>query len=91
MVIIGDTMTKLQNDRKMEKRIEFSCKIYVKRLCGAMVLCMEENMKTYLRKPPHHFSMHVEANDLSSEKSSTEIAELIQNIAFRLKKRINCY
>ena len=42
-------------------------------------------VKNGLNPPPPNFILHVGTNDLSSEKSSMEIAESIINLASRLK------
>ena len=89
MIILGDSMTKLLNGWEMAKRIQSNCKIYVKTFSGATVSCMEDYMKPSLRNPPDHFILHVGTNDLSSEKSSIEIAESIINLACRLKNEIH--
>ena len=46
-------------------------------------------MKPSLRNPPGHFILHVGTNDLSSEKSSTEIAESIINLSCRHKNEMH--
>ena len=46
-------------------------------------------MKPFLRNPKYHFILHVRMNDLSSEKSSMEIAKSIINLACRLKNEIH--
>ena len=89
MVILGDSMTILLNDWEMAKRIKSNCKIYVKTFSGATVSCIKDYMKPPLRNPPDHFILHVGAYDLFSEKSSMEIAELIINLACRLKNKIH--
>ena len=50
---------------------------------------MEENMKTSLRNPPDHFSMHVGTNDLFSQNFCMKIDESIQNLACRLKNEMH--
>ena len=50
---------------------------------------MEDYMKPSLRNPPDHFILHVETNDLNSEKCAMEIAESIINLACRLKNEIH--
>ena len=80
-------MTKLLNGWEMAKKIQSNCKIYVKTLSRATVSFMEDYMKLPLRNLPNHFILHVGMNDLSSEKSSMEIAESIINLACRLQKR----
>ena len=82
-------MTKLLNAWEVSKRIQSNCKIYVKTFSGATVSCMEDYMKSFLRNPHDHFILHVGTNDLSSEKSSMEIAESIKNLACLLKNEIH--
>ena len=89
MIILGDSMTKLLNGWQMAKEIQSNCKIYVKTFSGATVSCIEDYMKPFLRNPKYHFILHVGMNDLSSEKSSMEIAKSIINMARRLKNEIH--
>ena len=81
VIILGDSMTKLLNGWEMAKRIQINCKIYVKTFSGATVSYMEDYVKPSLRNPPDHFILHVGTNDLSSEKSSMEIAKSMINLA----------
>ena len=46
-------------------------------------------MKPSLRNFPDHFILHVGTNDLSSEKSSMEIAESIINLACQFKNEMH--
>ena len=46
-------------------------------------------MKPSPRNPSDHFILHVGTKDLSSEKSSTEIAESMINLACRFKNEIH--
>ena len=73
----------------MAKRIRSNCKIYVKIFSGATVSCMEDYMKSSFRNPPDHLLLHVGTNDLPSKISSMEIAELMINLACRLKNEMN--
>ena len=84
MVILGDIMIKLLNGWGMIKRIQSNCKIYVKKFSGATVPCMEDYIN-----PPDHFILHVGTNDLSSEKSSMEIAKSIINLACRITNEMH--
>ena len=89
VIILGDSMTKFLNGWEMAKKIQSNCKIYVKTFSGATVSCIEDYMKPFLRNPKYHFILHVGMNDLSSEKSSMEIAKSIINLARRLKNEIH--
>ena len=88
-IILGDSMTKLLNGWEMAKIIQSNFKIYVKRFSRATVSCMEGYMRPSLRNPTDHFILHVGTNDLSSEKSSMEIAESIINLACQLRSEIH--
>ena len=46
-------------------------------------------MKPSFRNSPDNLILHVRANNLSSEKSSMEIAESTRNLACRLKSKIH--
>ena len=81
-------MTKLLNSWKMAKRIQSNCKIYVQTSFGATVLCMDDYMKLSWRNPPDHIILHVWTNDLSSEKSSMEIAKSIINLSCQRKNEM---
>ena len=72
----------------MAKRIQSNCKICVKH-SPEQHLCMEDYMRPSLRNLPDHFILHVGTNDLSSEKSSMEMAESIINLACRLKNEMH--
>ena len=89
MVILDDSITKLLNGWEMTKRIQSDCKIYVKSFSRATVSCMEDYMKPSIKNSPDHFILHVGTNDLYSENSSMEMAELITNKAFRLKNEMH--
>ena len=73
----------------MAKRIQSNCTIYVKTFSGAIVSCMENNMKPSLRNPPNHFILYVGTKDLSSKKASVETDKSIISLACRLKNEIH--
>ena len=85
VVVLGNSMTKLLNGWEMAKKLEANSKVFVKTFSGATVSCMEDYMKPSLRNPPGHFILHVETNDLGSDKSPTEIGESIVNLVCQLK------
>ena len=87
-ITVKDSMTKLLNSWNMAKRIQSNCKIYVKTFFGATVLCMDDYMKLSGRNPPDHIIFHVWTNDLSSEKSSMEIAKSIINLSCQRKNEM---
>ena len=65
------------NGWETTKRMRSNCKIIVKTFTGTTVSCIEDYMKLFLTNLSDHFILNVGTNDLSSEKSSAEIAESI--------------
>ena len=80
-------MTKLLNGWDMAKKIQTNCKVFMKTFSGATVSCMEDYVKPSLRNLPDHFILHVGTNDLSSDKSPHEIAEIDDKPGMSTKKR----
>ena len=89
VIILGDIMTKLLNGWEIVKRIQSNCKIYMKAFSGATVSCMEDYIKLSIRNLSDHFILHVRTYDLSPEKFSMKIVELILSLACRLKNEIH--
>ena len=83
-----DSMIKLLDGLEMAKRIQSDWKIYVKIFSDATASCVEGYMKPSLRNTGDHFILHFEMKNLSSEKFSVKIAELITNMACRLKNEM---
>ena len=69
----------------MSKRISSKCKIFVETFSGATSTCMEDYIKPSLPMPPDHFILHTGINDLTSSKTSQEIAKSIINLTCQLK------
>ena len=61
------------------------CKVFVKGFSGAKVRCLKDHMKLSLRENPDHFVLHVETNDLNSDKSPAVIAKSIADVGSSLK------
>ena len=55
VIILGDSLIKLQNGWEMAKRIQSNCRIYVKTIFPATVSCMEDSMKPSSGNPVDHF------------------------------------
>ena len=79
--VIGDSMVKHLNGWEMSKKLNANCKVFVKTFSGAKATCMNDYVKLPVRSSPDHFILHVGANDLSSDKSSEEIARSIIDLA----------
>ena len=82
---IGDSMVKHLNGWKMSKKLNANCKVLVKTFSGAKTTCMNDYVKPSVRSSLDHFILHVGTNDLSSDKSSEEIARSIIDLATSVK------
>ena len=83
--VIGDSMVKHLNGWEMSKKLNANCKVFVKTFSGAKTACMNDYVKPSVRSSPDHFILHVDTNDLSSDKSSEEIARSIIDLATSIK------
>ena len=83
--VIGDSMVKHLNGWEMSKKLNANCKVFVKTISGAKTTCTNDYVKPSVRKSPDHFILHVGTNDLSSNKSSEEIARSITDLATSIK------
>ena len=78
-------MVKYLNGWEMSKKLNADCKVFVKTFSGAKTTCMNDYVKPSVRSSPDHFFLHVDTNDLSSDKSSEEIARSIIDFATSVK------
>ena len=69
----------------MSKKLNANCKEFVKTFSGATTTCINDYVKPSVRSSPDHFILHVGTNDLSSDKSSEEIARSITDLAILIK------
>ena len=53
-----------------QKKSKSDCRVYVKYFSGTTTDCMKDYVKPPLKKPPDHFILSVEANDLISNQTS---------------------
>ena len=83
--VIGESMVKHLNGWEMSKKLNANCKVFVKTFSGAKTTCMNDYVKPSVRSSPDHFILHVGTNDLSSDKSSEEIARSIIGLATSIK------
>ena len=89
VVVLVGSMTKQLNGWEMSKRIKTNRKIHVKTFAGATTTCVEDYTKPPLRMFPDHFILHIGTGDLTSSKSSQEIANSIINLACQLKTKLH--
>ena len=85
--VIGDSMVKHLNGWEMSKKLNVNCKVFVKTFSGAKTTYMNDYAKPSVRSSPDHFILHVRTNDLSSDKSSEEIARSIIDLATSVKNK----
>ena len=85
--VIGDSMVKHLNGWEMSKKLNANCKVFVKTFSGAKTTCMNDYVKPSVRSTPDHFILHVGTNDLSSDKSSEEIARSTTDLATSVKNK----
>ena len=83
--VIGDSMAKHLNGWEMSKKLNAKCKVFVKTFSGAKTKRMNDSVKPSVRSSSDHFILHVGTNDLSSDKSSEEIAGSIIDLATSIK------
>ena len=85
LFVIGHSMVKHLNGWEMSKKLNANSKVFVKTFSDAKTTCMNDYVKPSVRSSPDHFILHVGPNDLSSEKSSEEIARSIIDLAISIK------
>ena len=78
-------MVKHLNGWEMSKKLNANCKEFVKTFSGATKTCINDYVKPSVRSNPDHFILHVGTNDLSSDKSSEEIARSIIDLLTLIK------
>ena len=78
-------MVKHINGWEISKRLQSDCKVYVKQFSGARTKCMKGYVKLWLRENPDHFILHIDTNDLNTERSPEPTAISIVDLATRLK------
>ena len=84
--VIGDIMLNPLNGWEMSKKLNATCKVFLKTFSGAKTACMKDYVKPSVRSSPDHFILHVGTNDLPSDKSSEEITRSIIDLATSINK-----
>ena len=62
-----------------------NCKVFVRPFHGATMRCLEDHVKSVLRKNPDEIIFHIRTNDLPSGEGNKNIAEVIINLAMSVK------
>ena len=84
--ILGDSMVKKLNGYLLTKKVRHKFLVIVRPFSGAKVSCMVDHVKPTLRDDkPDHIILHTGTNHLRSEKTSSNIAKSIIDLAMSLK------
>ena len=88
--ILGDSMVKKVNGFHLTKHIKHKYLVKVRPFNSAKVRCMHDHVKPTIRETnPEHIIIHVGTNDLNSEKTASEIANSIVDLANSIKNETN--
>ena len=84
--MLGDSMLKHVQGWDITKRIDNKRKVYVRQFSGSKKDFMKDYMKPCIRENnPDHLILHVETNDVPSNKKAKSIAESIVSLAKEVK------
>ena len=90
MFILGDSMVKKVNGFFLTKYIKHKYLVKVKSFSSANTRCMHDHVKPTIRDfNPEHIIVHMGTNDLDSEKTASQIASSIIELATSLKNETN--
>ena len=88
--ILGDSMVKKVNGFFLTKDIKHKYLVKVRSFSSAKTRCMHDHVKPTIRDfNPEHIIIHVGTNDLNSEKTASQIASSIIELATSLKNKTN--
>ena len=88
--ILGDSMIKKLNGYLLTKKIKHKHLVKVRAFSGAKVSCMRDYANPTLRDiNPEHIILHVGTNDLTSEKTASQISRSIIELGTSLKNDTN--
>ena len=88
--ILGDSMVKKVNGFFLTKDIKHKYLVKVRSFNSAKTRCMQDHVKPTIRDfNPEHIIIHVGTNDLNSEKTASQIANSIVELALSLKSESN--
>ena len=89
MCILGDSMLKQIDSRKLRKSMGQNTDVYVKSFSGAKVECMSSYVVPSMKKENNVYILHCGTNDLRSDKPAHKIADEIIQLATYIKKEGN--
>ena len=84
--ILGDSMVKKLNGFFLTRKLNHKCLVKVRPFNSAKVRCMHDHVKPTVRDfDPDHIILHCGTNDLNSDRTSSQIAREIIDLATSLK------
>ena len=86
--ILGDSLVKDVKGWKFKEKINKNEKIIVKSFSGATTNCMRHHLLPTLNTNPNHVIIHAGTNDLSSNKTASEIADDVIELAVLSSKQV---
>ena len=88
--ILGDSMVKKLNGFLLTRKLNHKCLVKVRPFSSAKVRCMHDRVIPSVRDvDPDHIILHSGTNDLSSERTASQIARSIIELALTLKSEYN--
>ena len=88
--ILGDSMVKNLNGFLLTRKLNHKCLVKVRPFNSAKVRCMHDHAKPTVRDfDPDHIILHCGTNDLNSDRTSSQIAKEIIDLALSLKSEKN--
>ena len=88
--ILGDSMVKKVNSFLLTRNINHKFVVKVRSFSSAKVNCMNDYVKPTIHDfNPEHIILHVETNDLNSERTASQIAKSIIDLGQSLKTDTN--
>ena len=83
-------MVKKLNGFLLTRKLNHKCLAKVRPFISAKVRCMHDHVKPTVRDfNPDHIILHCGTNDLSSERTASQIAKSIIELALSLKSKDN--
>ena len=90
LYILGHSMVKKLHGYLLTKKVRHKFLVKVRPFTGAKVSCMVDHVKPTIRDDkPDHVILHTGTNDLRSEKTASQIARSITELAMSLKDNDN--
>ena len=88
--ILGDIMVKKLNCFLLTRKLNYKCLVKVRPFSSAKFRCMHDHVKPSVQDfNLNHTILHCKTNDLSSERTASQIARSIIELALTLKSHDN--